>query len=310
MSNVLLIQSDSNRHLGLFNDLNSSTRVDVITFPNHASIGRKVLTRVSPDVTYALALREQGSGRQYDRAVVVDTALSRMTRRSVDHLRSHASEICVLLLNSLDASSPSFASAKDKLSWFSRSEIYTFDPVDAKRLGCNFFGLSYYSQHFVPHFASVRDCYFVGGIKGGRGSLVYDLCCRLRAAGVDALFECARLKQKIDAAEYPGISWLGSGWQPYERVLKRCAESNCIIEVLQDGQHAQSVRYFEAVCMNKRLLTTNEAVVDLPYYDSRYMKVFHDPMEVDIDWLKNGDMPDYGYDGRFSPRNNRLFQFE
>lgn len=311
MDHILLIQGDSNRHIGLFRDLENVNGIDVMTFPNHISLARKAMTRVSADAAYMLALKEQKIKRNYKRAVVVDTALGRMSRHCVDNLRSNVDELNVLILNSFDSASPSFTPVRERLSWFAESEIYTFDPVDAERFGYNYFGLHYYSQHSVGSRASSDyDCYFVGGVKGGRGSLIYDLFLHLDSMGVNALFECSKLGQRIDVSACPGIKWVNRGWQPYEAVLEKCNSSKCVIEILQEGQHAQSIRYFEAVCMNKKLLTTNNRVVELPFYDPAFMKVFHDPSEVDIDWLEDGAMPDYGYDGSFSPRNSRLFQFE
>ena len=73
------------------------------------------------------------------------------------------------------------------------------------------------------------------------------------------------------------------------------------LEILQEGQNQQSARYFEAVVYNKKLLTTNDRISALPFYNPDYMKVFHTSSDVDIDWLKARDMVDYGYKGEFSP---------
>ena len=37
---------------------------------------------------------------------------------------------------------------------------------------------------------------------------------------------------------------------PYERIISDVKSSNCIFEIVQDGQAAQTIRYFEAVCYN------------------------------------------------------------
>ena len=68
-----------------------------------------------------------------------------------------------------------------------------------------------------------------------------------------------------------------------------------------EKQYGPSLRYFEAVCYNKKLLTNNPCVVDLPYYDPRYIQVFNNPSDIDIDWLREDCTVDYGYKGDFSP---------
>ena len=63
----------------------------------------------------------------------------------------------------------------------------------------------------------------------------------------------------------------------------------------------QSLRYFEAIVYNKKLLTNNPEVVELPYYDERYMRVFESIEDIDVDWVKAIEKIDYKYKGEFSP---------
>ena len=87
----------------------------------------------------------------------------------------------------------------------------------------------------------------------------------------------------------------------YWQVLECVQGANCILEVLQEGQEAQSIRYFEAVVYNKKLLTTNRHLSELPFYDGRYMKYFEKPEDIDPAWVKEEEKIDYGYRNEFSP---------
>ncbi len=78
--------------------------------------------------------------------------------------------------------------------------------------------------------------------------------------------------------------------------------SNCILEVLQDGQTGSTLRYLEAVCYNKKLLTTNPRIKNYPFYDERYMKVFSSESDIDYDWVKKRETINYGYKDEFSPK--------
>lgn len=84
-------------------------------------------------------------------------------------------------------------------------------------------------------------------------------------------------------------------------VILKMKENFGILEVVQKGQKAQTARYYEAVCANKKLLTNNHYIKELPFYDERYMKVFDDFSNIDIEWIKRREKIAYGYNGEFSP---------
>ena len=78
----------------------------------------------------------------------------------------------------------------------------------------------------------------------------------------------------------------------------------CVVDVrvlLQKGQQAQSIRYFEAIVYNKKLLTNNRHLEELPFYNSHFMRCFRDASEIDWNWVKKPEDIDYQYDGSFSP---------
>lgn len=301
-ASVLFIQSDSNAHLGLFEDLKGSSDVELMTYPSHSNTFRKVLTRVSPKLSFeSLAV---GINDHYDRVVVVDTALARMDSAVLAKLEKLSDDIRVIVLNSMNASSPSFQGAKKLLGMFDHSKIYSFDPVDAENYGYRFLGCSYYSKHFVKGAPAEDDAYFIGGLKGSRESSIVELCETLSRGGLSCRFDCVSVKGGSVPLELPdGMRVISNSWIPYSNILDRVARTQCVVEVLQQGQHAQSVRYFEAVSQNKNLLTNNPAIFDLPYYDPAHMFYFEDPQDVDCKALLSATLPNYEYAGDFSPLN-------
>lgn len=97
-----------------------------------------------------------------------------------------------------------------------------------------------------------------------------------------------------------GLKYLNSKIS-YPQVVSRVKSSNCVLEVLQTNQKAQSLRYFEAIAYNKKLLTNNPGIVELPYYDDRYMRAFKNIEDIDVDWVRAREKIDYKYKGEFSP---------
>ena len=305
---ILFIESDSNRHLGLFVDLKKRANIDVITYPNHVNVARKVLTRVSPALSFATAGCTRARKR-YDKVVVVDTALARMDASVLRKLKSLGQELFVIVLNSLGASSPSFQKAKSLLPLIPSDHIYTFDRVEANRCGYRHLGLSYYSAHAVPNGEIEYDVYFAGGLKGGREKEIIELCTHLENGGLRAQFDCVSLNGiMLPEGVPPSVKVVANRWIPYESVLAGVVKAKCVVELLQHGQHAQSIRYFEAVCHNRNLLTNNPRVSELPYYDPEHMFYFSAIDDIDCARIACASMPDYGYKGEYSPLNLELLK--
>lgn len=214
-------------------------------------------------------------------------------------------KIVLYLINSMDAKSPIMNGVRPQINRFKWDNTYSFDPKDSKRYGYVYMPYVYYSKHEMPKLPSNEekyDVYFVGGMKGGRATLLEDLYSFLVANGVKCCFDMMRMHEGGDIDNsISGINYYRH-WFPYEEVLTKLNSSNCILEVLQEGQKGTSLRYFEAVCYNKKLLTNNDDVVTYPFYNPHYMRIFHTIADVDLDWLKKDMHIEYCYDGEFSPK--------
>lgn len=88
---------------------------------------------------------------------------------------------------------------------------------------------------------------------------------------------------------------------PYREVVDNIQKCNCLLEILGKGQTGASGHYYEAVCYNKKLLTDNKDVINMPFYDPEYIHIIEKPEDIDCNWVKERIPVDYGYDGRFSP---------
>ena len=85
-------------------------------------------------------------------------------------------------------------------------------------------------------------------------------------------------------------------------MVEKTLNSNCILELMNDNQAGNTLRFKEAVCYNKKLLTNNRAAFDSPYYDERYIRVFDDVSEIDPEWIAQKCAVDYCYGGEYSPQ--------
>ena len=312
MKRHLVILSDLNVHLGLFDDLNKINGIDIFVFPEKGTSIKKIINRVSSQLLFRINVLEQGIVHDYDDIIITDSSIANLEHNDFKIIESFSKKpIKLLLLNSINAGSPVMYSVRNKLEWFNKSDIYTYDRVEAEKYGYRWYGLNYYSkQQFDESIVPEYDCYFVGGMKGNRDRLIIDSYKYLKKNSVNARYECMPTKgTNRNLLEECGIVWLNNGrWQPYKEILRNVERTRCIIEILQEGQESQSIRYFESVCYNRKLLTNNPHIVDLPYYNDRYMKYFERLEDIDIDWLLDKELPAYNYKDSFSPVNSTIFR--
>ena len=90
-------------------------------------------------------------------------------------------------------------------------------------------------------------------------------------------------------------------WLSYEQVLQESLEAKCILEIVRPGQVGLTLRSYEAVCYNRKLLTNNKGILDFEFYDPRYMQYFEKVEDIDWDWVREEIEVDYHYNGEFSP---------
>lgn len=208
----------------------------------------------------------------------------------------------LLLLNSMDASSPNIKDFKNEIINGNWKEVYTYDKYDAEKYDWNYFGLSYFSNpKKLKSLPKASDIYFVGGLKGNRDCLILDTFRTLHSNGIKCFFDLyCYSDQQYNKYKYNNYINCYRKWKSYNEIQEQIIKTNCILEILQEGQRTQSVRYFEAVFYNKKLLTNNPNIFNLPFYDENYMRYFSKPEDIDLDWVRKKENINYGYNGEFS----------
>lgn len=202
-----------------------------------------------------------------------------------------------LLTDSMHAESPHMELVRKKLFSPIWKKVLTYDRYDAKEYRFEWIGYCYYSSYdYVEKDKHASDLYYIGFNKGGRADKVVSLYDEGRQNGVDCRFDVLS-----SGAEQIGDLPCMKERISYPQVVSRVKSTNCILEVLQKNQQEQSLRYLEAVVYNKKLLSNNPHLSELPYFDERYMRFFNSVDEIDWDWVRKKENIDFHYDGRFSP---------
>lgn len=325
MMEYILLYPETHRHLGLFLDLDGMPNVAMssIGLPKLKNVFLRFLRKVNISWTINQYIPLPFRERWYSRpeinieqkkeycVIVLDGAMKGLKPSELNELFAKDNVRGVLvLINSLDASSVAVLESKKKFVKVSWDAVYTFDPGDVKKYGCKYLGNCYYSKHDIAAACEKfpneeeSDVYFAGGLKGDREELIISVFEMMRQNGIQTNFNLSVSgTRRFEHNRYAGqIHYCGGGWRPYEKILAGVSQSKVILEILQKGQNGPSLRYYEAVCCNKRLLTNNPGVVELPYYDTRFMKVFHSAADIDYDWIKEDISVDYQYSEDFSPK--------
>lgn len=311
---ICIIGSETTKNYGLLEDLSYSSDYRIVYAKPpflFGTVAWKIIRRFRLNRfhrTHSYMTWEKSLLRnldRIDRIIVIDTALRRLELSFLNECRDRKPclQIDCWLLNSTKSWTFLDPKIQCKFDSFKWNTIMTFDPHDADNHNWVYTGLRYYSYHSLPDSGkSDADLFFAGSLKGKRGQMLLHLLDCFNANDVNCRFICPRLVWHQKALAQPKGLQLIRRRVSYKRILKKMIGCNCILEVLQEGQNGSSLRYFEAVCYNKKLLTTNAEIVNYPFYDERYMKVFSSDAEIDFDWIKRREHIDYGYAGEFSPK--------
>lgn len=180
--------------------------------------------------------------------------------------------------------------------------VFTVDKEDAKNNGWKYWPTPY--SKITENMKAEYDIYFCGATKSRHNQLI----------GLIHYFDKNLVKYKMDVfyirkkeknldkllqvMDVEGIEHM----KTYEQTINEMIHASCILEIVTEGQSATfTLRCYEAVIYNKKLLTNNKKIFEFPYYDSRYMKYFENVEDIDIGWLKKDIGVNYKYQGDYSP---------
>lgn len=212
-------------------------------------------------------------------------------------------KMVLLIVDSMHAHSIHMPEAKPIIKNFPWDLTLSYDLYDCEEFGFTYLGDTIYSKlDGITPSGIQSDIYYVGQNKAGRNNEVIKIYNYLAAQGIKCNFNLVGRNKIKRGQNQSGLNFTSKSI-PYENIIADVESSACILEVLQSGQRTQTIRYNESVCYNKKLLTNNPHVSDLPFYDDRYMKYFEKIEDIDIDWLKKPCDADFHYNNEFSPNH-------
>lgn len=170
--------------------------------------------------------------------------------------------------------------------------VYAFDPLDAEKYGFKYQPLLY-SKNTLENVVPGKSVFYVGNAKDRLSSLhkVYD---RLKKLEEKTVFYITgvpedKMLENSDIVYNHQISYL--------ECLKNIQSSDCLLDIIQGDSSGFTIKVCEAVYYNKLLITTNEHVRELPFYDERYMKIIKSPDDIEKSFFDYRESVSYNEKG-------------
>lgn len=178
-------------------------------------------------------------------------------------------------------------------------EVFTIDPLDAQQFRMKLC-LTPYSKIDFEERGINQHLFFCGQNKG-RMYQLYQIWQGAKKNDVEIRFDLTFCREFQDFFENDLSVHFHDRYRTYQDTLIDCLSSNCILDIVQKGQNALTLRPYEAVVYNKKLLTNNKNIYFFKYYDERYMRYFEKIDDIDWEWVRKEETVNYGYQGDFSP---------
>lgn len=174
--------------------------------------------------------------------------------------------------------------------------VFSFDKEDSDRYGFIHF-YTMYSRHytFKKKNSILYDAVYIGSDKGR-----YRMLTSLKNRCPNSRFYVSMLNISEDQMN-------SSGFQSNKSILYRDSleivqKANCIIDlVLDPKQSGLSLRVYEAISFQKKLVTNNPSIFDFPFYNPKFMLYIKNIEDIDEKFITEKVQVDYGYKDEFSP---------
>ena len=168
-------------------------------------------------------------------------------------------------------------------------QVYAFDMLDAQKYGFRFNNLIYYGNTLSNQFQFEYDIFYVGNAKDRLDEL-HDIFCKVQRAKLKSKFFIVGVPEEKqlykDGIVYNQII-------TYKEVLEYISRSRCIVDIIQGGSTAMTIKVCEAVLYDKKLITSNKNITSEPYYSSNNILVYDSTSSEDIKSFM--DVPNNSY---------------
>lgn len=172
--------------------------------------------------------------------------------RLIGKIRNHIKNIKIIYRLSNPIDKISNVNIVEHIKQF--DEVITFDIEDSKKYELTYIQYEYEPKYFLDNLTIPEyDVFFIGNNKG-RIKIIHDLYTTLTNKKLRCLFYVNNVQDYEKLSTFNDIVY--NEHLSYDRVIQLILKSKSILEIVQDDQSGQSLRFREAWFF-KRLLITN-----------------------------------------------------
>lgn len=159
--------------------------------------------------------------------------------------------------------------------------VLAFDPMDAERYGFEYSPLVYNADNKFINKRIDNQVFYIGTAKD-RLQDILRVYKRLVELGIKCDFNIAEVNEKdVDN----GIGIVFNKRRPYGEVLERISKSECLLDIIQGNSSGLTIKTCEAICYDKKLITTNAHVAEYPFYNPDYIRIIKDEDDITRDFF-------------------------
>jgi len=173
--------------------------------------------------------------------------------------------------------------------WPYYDRVYTFDRMDYEehKDELSFLPLYYYEE-YLPKKAKepnsndfTYDLSFIGTGHGDRIRIVKDVTGQCERKGLNCFsyffmpHPLVYLWNKLTSREFKSVRFTDIGFKmmPFEKLYRIYADSKCVVDVENTGQHGLTMRSIEILGLRRKLITTNKDIVNYDFYNANNIMV-------------------------------------
>ncbi len=151
-------------------------------------------------------------------------------------------------------------------------EIWSFDKEDCKEYGLSY-NPSFYVKSWYENVGKEKetnnDVCYIGRDKDDRMSKVSRIMIELQQEGLSTYtyFTAPKWYKRFGKKEY-------KKYLDFKKMISKEMGSKCIFDFGLENQSGITLRVFDALCNGRKLITTNKAITEYDFYDSKTVFIY------------------------------------
>ena len=168
-------------------------------------------------------------------------------------------EVYLFLWNMIDKLHKNHTIFSDKKA------IYSTDPDDCSKYHLQYNHIFYPKAYYIPYSPQYKKKLFFIGYDKTRGSQLVALYSLFLKSGLEC--DIRVLTQSKDPAYLEQVAdILASAPLSYEQYLEEVKHCGILLDIIQSGQKALTMRVMESIFMSRKLITNNQDIINYDFY--------------------------------------------